>query len=50
MKRTLQIVFHGMEHSDAVEQAVRRKYEHLERFASDITRISTSRCVTRSTT
>jgi ribosomal subunit interface protein len=36
MKKPLQITFHGMEKSDAVEDAVRRKCEHLERFAGDI--------------
>jgi ribosomal subunit interface protein len=36
MKQPLQITFHGMERSDAVEDAVRRKCEHLERFAADI--------------
>jgi ribosomal subunit interface protein len=36
MKQPLQITFHGMERSDAVEDAVRRRCEHLERFASDI--------------
>lgn len=36
MKQPLQIVFHGMERSDAVEDAVRRKCEHLDRFASDL--------------
>jgi ribosomal subunit interface protein len=32
----LQITFHGMEKSDAVDDAVRRKCKHLERFAADI--------------
>lgn len=36
MKQPLQITFHGMEPSDAVEDAARKKAEHLERFASDI--------------
>jgi ribosomal subunit interface protein len=36
MKQPLQIAFHGMEKSDAVEAAARRKCEHLERFAGDI--------------
>jgi ribosomal subunit interface protein len=36
MKQPLQITFHGMERSDALEDAVRKKAEHLERFASDI--------------
>ena len=36
MKQPLQINFHGMDHSDAVEDAARKKAEHLERFASDI--------------
>jgi ribosomal subunit interface protein len=36
MKQPLQITFHGMEKSNAVEDAVRRKCEHLERFADDI--------------
>lgn len=36
MKQPLQITFHGMDRSDAVEEAVRRKCEHLDRFASDL--------------
>jgi ribosomal subunit interface protein len=36
MKQPLQIVFHGMDRSDALEDAVRRKVDHLERFAGDI--------------
>ncbi len=36
MKQTLQINFHGMERSDAVQDAVRRRAEKLDRFASDI--------------
>jgi ribosomal subunit interface protein len=36
MKQALQITFHGMDRSDAVEQAARRKAEHLDRFAADI--------------
>jgi ribosomal subunit interface protein len=36
MKQPLQITFHGMRPSDAVEDAARRKCEHLERFAADI--------------
>jgi ribosomal subunit interface protein len=36
MKQPLQITFHGMEASQAVEEAVRTKAAHLERFASDI--------------
>lgn len=36
MKQPLQITFHGMERSDAVEDAARKKAEHLERFAPDI--------------
>jgi ribosomal subunit interface protein len=36
MKQPLQITFHGMEKSDAVDDAVRRKCAHLERFAPDI--------------
>jgi len=35
-KLPLQIVFHGMERSDALEEAARRKCEQLERFAADI--------------
>jgi ribosomal subunit interface protein len=35
-KLPLQIVFHGMERSEALEDAVRRKCGHLERFAPDI--------------
>lgn len=36
MKQPLQIVFHGMERSEALEETVRRKCEPLERLASDI--------------
>jgi ribosomal subunit interface protein len=36
MKQPLQINFHGMDRSDALEDAVRRKVEHLEHFAGDI--------------
>jgi ribosomal subunit interface protein len=36
MKQPLQITFEGMDRSDAVEDAVRRKAEHLEQFAGDI--------------
>ena len=36
MKQPLQITFHGMDPSDAVEDAVRKKAVHLERFADDI--------------
>lgn len=36
MKKSLQITFHGLERSDALEGAVRQKAEHLERFAADI--------------
>lgn len=36
MKQPLQIIFHGMEASPAVEDAVRTKAAHLERFATDI--------------
>jgi ribosomal subunit interface protein len=36
MKQPLQITFHGMEPSDAVEDAARKKAEHLEHFARDI--------------
>lgn len=36
MKQPLQINFHGMDRSDALEDAVRRRAEHLERFAADI--------------
>jgi ribosomal subunit interface protein len=36
MKQPLQITFHGIERSAALEDAVRRKCEHLERFATDI--------------
>lgn len=36
MKQPLDISFHGMQRSQALEDAVRKKAEHLERFASDI--------------
>lgn len=36
MKQPLQIIFHGMEASAAVEEAARTKAAHLDRFASDI--------------
>lgn len=36
MRTPLQITFHGLERSDAVEAAVRQKAEHLERFAADV--------------
>jgi ribosomal subunit interface protein len=36
MKLPVQITFHGMEASDALEAAVRSKVEHLERFSSNI--------------
>lgn len=36
MKQPLQISFHGMDRSDAVEDAVRQRAEHLDRFAGDI--------------
>jgi ribosomal subunit interface protein len=36
MKQPVQITFHGMERSEAVEAAALRKCEHLERFAADI--------------
>lgn len=36
MRQPLQITFHGMEKSDALEDAIKRKCEHLERFADDI--------------
>jgi ribosomal subunit interface protein len=36
MKQPLQIIFHGMEVSAAVEEAARTKAAHLDRFASDI--------------
>lgn len=32
MKQPVQVVFRGMEPSDAIEQAVRQRVEHLERF------------------
>lgn len=37
MRSPLQITFHGMDHSEAVEAAVREKAQHLERFSADIT-------------
>lgn len=36
MKQLLQITFHGMEASTAVEDAARTKAAHLDRFARDI--------------
>lgn len=36
MKQALKITFHGMEPSEAVEQAARKKAEHLDQFAGDI--------------
>lgn len=36
MKQPVQITFHGMDRSDAVEDAVRKRVEHLDRFASDV--------------
>jgi ribosomal subunit interface protein len=36
MKQPLEITFHGMDRSDALEDAVRKKVAHLERFADDI--------------
>ncbi|MBI5717244.1 MAG: ribosome-associated translation inhibitor RaiA [Burkholderiales bacterium] len=36
MQQPLLITFHGLARSDAVEADVRRRCEHLERFASDI--------------
>lgn len=36
MRLPVQITFQGMDRSDAVEEAVRKKAEHLERFSSDI--------------
>ena len=36
MKQSLEIVFRGMEPSEAIEEAVRRRVEHLERFAADV--------------
>jgi ribosomal subunit interface protein len=37
MRSPLQISFHGMERSDALEAAVREKAQHLGHFSSDIT-------------
>jgi ribosomal subunit interface protein len=36
IKQPLQITFHGMEASEAVESAARKRAEHLDQFASDI--------------
>jgi len=36
MQMPLQISFHGMDRSDAVEAAVRKNVQHLGRFATDI--------------
>ena len=36
MKQPVQITFRGMERSDAVEAAVRRRLEHLDRFGADL--------------
>lgn len=36
MKQAIQVVFHGMEASEAVEAAARKKAEHLDQFAGDI--------------
>ena len=36
MQLPLEILFHGMERSDAVESAAQRKAQHLERFCGDI--------------
>ena len=37
MQRPLQITFRGIEHSDALETAVRKRAAELERFSDDIT-------------
>lgn len=37
MQRPLQIVFHGIEHSDAIEARIRKKVSELERFYDHIT-------------
>ncbi|MDE2094580.1 MAG: ribosome-associated translation inhibitor RaiA [Burkholderiales bacterium] len=36
MKLPIQITFHGMSHSDAIEADVRERARHLERFCDDI--------------
>jgi ribosomal subunit interface protein len=36
MRQSLQITFRGMEPSEAVEDAARKKAEHLDQFAGDI--------------
>ena len=36
MQLPVQISFHGLDHSDAVEQRVREKVEKLEQFCKDI--------------
>lgn len=38
MEQPLQIIFHGMEASAAIEDAARAKAAHLDHFASDIMR------------
>ena len=37
MMDRLQITFHGVDHSDAVEERIRSKAASLERFSDDIT-------------
>lgn len=37
MRLPAQIIFHGMNRSEAIETAVREKVQHLERFCADIT-------------
>jgi ribosomal subunit interface protein len=36
MKQVVQITFHGMDRSDAIDAAVRTRVHHLERFCPDI--------------
>jgi ribosomal subunit interface protein len=36
MKQSPQVTFHGMDRSDAIESAVRRKLQRLERMCPDI--------------
>ena len=38
MNHPLQIVFHGMDHSDAVEAKIREKAEVLDRYSDRITK------------
>lgn len=37
MQNALQVVFHGMDHSDALEQRIYEEFEKLEKFHDNIT-------------